>query len=243
MISRNRKGYCLKKLKHKTAILKKIFDGKTLKNWNGDSRYWHVENGNLVGTVTPETILKSNTFIIWQGGQPENFELKLEYRISEAGNSGINYRSEIIDTMSFALRGYQCDIDGKQRYTGQNYEEKKRTTLAYRGEKVIINTQINPDKSGDLRTNVKKNCWQSRNVIVRLGEKDNLKSKINNGDWNQVHLIIKNNTLKHYVNGSLMSEVIDNDIINKSLKGYIGVQMHVGQPMNVEYRNIILKEL
>ncbi|GAA4950279.1 hypothetical protein GCM10023314_24520 [Algibacter agarivorans] len=220
-----------------------IFDGKSLINWKGDSKYWSVKNGNLVGIVTPETILKNNTFIIWQGGQPENFELKLEYRISDSGNSGINYRSEPLENNPFALKGYQCDIDGKNRYTGQNYEEKKRTTLAYRGEKVVINTQINPDKSGNLRTNKKKNCWQSRYISGMLGEKDSLKSKIKNGDWNQVHLIIKNDTLKHYVNGFLMSEVIDNDTINKSLKGYIGVQVHVGPPMKVEYRNILLKNL
>lgn len=220
-----------------------IFDGKTLNDWKGDPKYWSVENGNLVGTVTPETLLKANTFIIWQGGQPENFELKLDYRISEAGNSGINYRSTMLENNPFALRGYQCDIDGKQVYTGQNYEERKRTTLAYRGEKVILNQQLNPDISGDLKTNIKKNCWQTREVVGSLGVTDYLKSKINKEDWNQIHLIIKDNTLQHYVNGILMSEVTDNDSVNKVLKGFIGVQVHVGPPMKVEYRNIMLKHL
>lgn len=219
-----------------------IFDGKTLNNWKGDSRYWHVENGNLVGTVTPETLLKSNTFIIWQGSQPEDFELKLEYRISDSGNSGINYRSELINGKGFALRGYQCDIDGKQRYTGQNYEEKKRTTLAYRGEKVEINNQSNPDKSGNLRTNITKNCWQTRAIKDTLVNAELLRDK-SNTSWNKVHLIIKQNNLKHYINGVLMSEVIDYDTINRSLKGYIGVQVHVGPPMKVEYRAIKLKKL
>ena len=76
-----------------------IFDGKTLDNWEGDPNYWRVENGNLVGEVTPTTLLKNNTFIIWQGGQPADFELKLVFRIAEAGNSGINYRSEKVDTI------------------------------------------------------------------------------------------------------------------------------------------------
>lgn len=220
-----------------------IFDGKTLNNWKGDTKYWNVQNGNLVGTVTPKTILKRNTFIIWQGGQPDNFELKLEYKISESGNSGINYRSKVLDNNPFALQGYQCDIDGKNKYTGQNYEEKKRTTLAYIGEKTIINTQSNPDASGNLRTNIKKNCWQTRDVVDTFGNTDSLKLKIKNSDWNKVHLIVNANRLKHYVNGILMSEVIDNDSINKSLKGFIGVQVHVGPPMQVEFRNIKLKKL
>src|SRR5262245_6570866 len=70
-----------------------IFDGKTLKGWEGDPKYWRVENGCLIGEVTPETILKQNSFIIWRGGVTRDFELKVEYRVSASGNSGINYRS------------------------------------------------------------------------------------------------------------------------------------------------------
>ncbi|MBU2904142.1 DUF1080 domain-containing protein [Arenibacter algicola] len=220
-----------------------IFDGKTLDNWEGDPNYWRVENGNLVGEVTPTTLLKNNTFIIYQGGQPADFELKLEFRIAEAGNSGINYRSEKVDTIPFALRGYQADIDGKIRYTGQNYEEKKRTTLAYRGEKARIRSQENPDTPGSLRANVAKNAWQSREILESLGDSDELKTKIKSEDWNEAHLIIKGNKLQHYINGVLMSEVIDDDTVNRTSSGYLGVQVHVGPPMKVEYRNIKLKNL
>jgi hypothetical protein len=220
-----------------------IFDGKTLDNWKGDPKYWHVKNGCIVGTVTPETILENNTFIVWQGGQPEDFELKLEYRISDSGNSGINYRSTYLEGRPYALRGYQCDIDGKNRYTGQNYEEKKRTTLAYKGEKVLISTTDNPEVKENIRSNVEKNCWQTREVVSQLGEIEILNSKIKSNDWNQVHLIIKGNRLKHYINGTLMSDVTDNDTIHRTIKGYIGVQVHVGPPMMVEFKNIRLKEL
>src|SRR3954454_4478476 len=80
---------------------KPIFDGKTLDGWAGDPKYWRVENGSLVGEITPETVIKSNTFIIWQGGAPADFELKADYRITSAGNSGINYRSLVVpDTVT-----------------------------------------------------------------------------------------------------------------------------------------------
>lgn len=220
-----------------------IFDGKSLDGWEGDTLYWSVRNGNLVGEVTSETQLENNTFIIWKGGQPDDFELKLEFKIEEAGNSGINYRSEKIDSIPFALGGYQADIDGRIRYTGQNYEEKKRTTLAYRGERVIINSQDNPDEPGSRAANVKQNCWQSREVLEPLGNPDSLKTMIRHQDWNDVHLVVKGNRLKHYVNGILMSDVTDNDTINRKMSGHLGVQVHVGPPMKVEYRNIRLKEL
>lgn len=225
------------------AGFKAIFDGKTLNNWKGDLDYWEVENGCLVGTVTPENVLKSNTFIIWHGAQPESFELKLAYRISESGNSGINYRSEILENKPFALRGYQCDIDGKNKYTGQNYEEKKRTTLAYPGEQVVIPSQTNPDSLGNLRSHIKKNCWQSRTIVGSFGSRDSIKKNIKNNDWNTVHLVVNGDKLLHYINGVLISEVVDKDALNKSVKGYIGLQVHVGPPMKVEYRDIRLKNL
>ncbi|MGB3149105.1 MAG: DUF1080 domain-containing protein [Maribacter sp.] len=220
-----------------------IFDGETLEGWSGDSIYWQVKNGCIVGTVKPETILKNNTFIVWQGGQPQDFELKLDYRISESGNSGVNYRSTYLENRPHALRGYQCDIDGKNKYTGQNYEEKKRTTLAYRGEKVILSTPSDSAVMENIRSNVEKNCWQTRDVLEPLGDKDALGAKVNANDWNQVHLIIKGNRLMHYVNGTLMSDVEDNDTMHLAIKGYIGVQVHVGPPMKVEFKNIRLKEI
>ncbi|WP_207891700.1 family 16 glycoside hydrolase [Maribacter algicola] len=85
-------------------------------------------------------------FIIWQGGKPSNFELKLDYRISEDSNSGINYRSESINTIPNTFKGYQVDIDGKNDYTGQIYEERKRTALAFQGGKVYVNPLINLKK-------------------------------------------------------------------------------------------------
>ena len=87
-----------------------IFDGKTLSGWEGDPTYWRVENGSLVGEITPATVIKSNTFIIWRGGRPKDFELKLDYRITPEGNSGINYRSAVVPdpvtpANKFAMRG------------------------------------------------------------------------------------------------------------------------------------------
>lgn len=219
-----------------------IFDGKTLADWKGDTTYWKVRDGSLMGEVTPSTLLKSNTFIVWQGGSPGDFELKAEFRIAEAGNSGINYRSEPLPDVPHALRGYQADIDGKNNYTGQNYEERGRTTLAYRGEEVTIHTQDNPGESGSLQANVKNNAWTKREITKSLGNGDSLKSVIKSGDWNTCYIIAKGNRLQHFINGVLMSDVTDSDTVNRKMSGLIGVQVHVGPPMTVEYRNILLKQ-
>ncbi|MCY7350431.1 MAG: DUF1080 domain-containing protein [Cytophagaceae bacterium] len=220
-----------------------IFDGKTLKGWEGDPTYWRVENGNLVGEITPATLLKTNSFIVWRGGEPADFELKGEFNITESGNSGINYRSDQLTDVPFALRGYQADIDGKNRYTGQNYEERKRTTLAYRGQKTTIPPYTGQATPEAVRANVKNNAWTGLAVTGSLGSSDSLKTLIKSEGWNAFHLIVKGNRLQHFINGVLMSEVIDEDTVNRKSKGLLGVQVHVGPPMKVQYRNLMLKQL
>ncbi|MCO5236677.1 MAG: DUF1080 domain-containing protein [Chitinophagaceae bacterium] len=211
-----------------------IFDGKTLNGWEGDTTYWRAEDGELVGEITPDKLIKTNTFVIYQGGEPADFELKLEFKITESGNSGINYRSELVEGIPFALRGYQADIDGKNNYTGQNYEERGRTTLAYRGQKVTI-----PDTPGESQ----KNAWTSVIVDGSLGSSDSLKALIKNDDWNSCHLIVRGNHLQHYINDVLMSDVTDDDTTHRKMKGLLGMQVHVGPAMEVRYRNIMLKNL
>jgi hypothetical protein len=208
-----------------TAGFVPIFDGKSLQGWDADPKYWRVENGILVGEVTPETLLKANSFAIWRGGAPADFELKVEYRVSDRGNSGINYRSVEIPSPAFALKGYQCDIDGANRYSGQNYEERGRTFLALRGQITRLVPGAKPA------------------VIGSVGEKDALAAFTPANEWNQVHLIIRGNVLTHIINGHAMSVVIDEDPAARMAAGLIGVQVHVGPPMKIEYRNFLLKVL
>jgi hypothetical protein len=217
-----------------------IFDGKTLDGWEYDPVYWRVEEGTIVGEVTPTTLLKRNSFIIKKDLVLSDFELIVEFRVSDRGNSGINYRSETIDTLPYAMRGYQADIDGQNRYTGQNYEERGRTTLAYQGQQTIVN---GPDNSASIKDNIKSNAWAKTIVTGSLGNTDSLKAQIRKVDWNECHLVIKGNRLLHYVNGVLMSDVTDNDTVNRKLSGSIGVQVHVGPPMKIEYRNFRIKKL
>ena len=200
-----------------------IFDG-ILKNWDGDPQYWRVENNILIGEVTSTNLLKQNSFLIYRGATPKNFELKVEFRISDHGNSGINYRSVEIGGTKWLLRGYQADIDGANKYTGQNYEERGRTFLAMRGQVTRV------DSAGPT-------------VIATLGSSDDLKAFIHPNDWNQYRLIIRGNVLIHILNGHITSEVIDDDTANRKFEGLIGVQVHVGPPMKIEYRSILLKPL
>jgi hypothetical protein len=202
-----------------------IFDGTSLKTWDGDPTVWRVEAGAIVGETTAEKPLKANTFLIWRGGETKDFELKLEYRMN-ATNSGVQYRSaEAPEIGKWVLKGYQADIDFANQWTGQLYEERGRQFLALRGQA----TQVIEGKKA--------------RVIGTLESGDALKALIKSNDWNQVHIIARGNTLIHIVNGHVMAVVVDDDAKGRAMSGLLGFQIHVGPPMKVEYRNIVMKTL
>jgi hypothetical protein len=211
-----------------------IFDGTTLKGWDGDPKFWRAEGGAIVGQTTAENKLTENTFVIWRGGEPADFELKLEYRIN-ATNSGIQIRSVHLPAGTdggrsgpiqgkWVMKGYQADIDVENRYTGQIYEERGRMFLAMRGQFSYIPEGGGPKVVGALQTT-----------------DDALKGVIKNNDWNQVHIIARGNMITEILNGHVTSVLIDDDTKGRLLKGLIGFQCHVGDPMKVEFKNIWLK--
>jgi len=213
-----------------------IFDGKTLKGWDGDPKFWRAEDGAIVGETTPENKLGENTFLIWRGGKPADFELKLEFRINST-NSGIQIRSVHLPqgspdgqggeiTGKWVMKGYQADIDFENRYTGQIYEERGRGFLAMRGQMNYVTAGGEAKILGALQ----------------VGE-DDLKKIIKVNDWNQVHVLARGNRIAEVLNGHVTSILVDDDVKGRALSGLIGFQMHVGPPMKVEFRNIWLKKI
>jgi hypothetical protein len=205
------------------AGFERIFDERTLNGWEGDPTYWRVENGALVGEVTPATLLKRNSFIVWRGGTTKDFELKLEFRISAQGNSGVNYRSTEVADTPWAMKGYQFDLDGPDRYTGNLYEERGRTFMAVRG-------QVTHAVAGG-----------SRLITGSTGTLAELQAFTKRDEWNDVHIIARGNVLVHLLNGRTTCVLVDDDGELRRMEGLLGVQVHVGPPMKVEYRNIRLK--
>lgn len=221
-----------------TEVYTPLFDGSSLAGWRGDTTLWRAEDGVLIGEIRPGATLDHNSFIIWEGGQPADFELIAEYRMTGNGNSGINYRSEELTEPPFALKGYQADIDAANTYTGQNYEERGRTILAYPGQHMRL-----PEVAGSIGDLARGNVWTPGEEVESLGDRDSLRLLIKENDWNEIRIVAKDNQLEHYINGILMSKVVDDDTANRRPEGVIGLQVHVGPPMKIEYRNIRMKSL
>jgi hypothetical protein len=208
-----------------TAGFESIFDGKSLQGWDGDSNFWRAEDGAIVGESTEARPLPQNTFLIWRGGAPKNFELKLQYRINST-NSGIQYRSsEVPGGAKWVWKGYQADIDAQNRYTGQLYEERGRGFLAMRGQFTRMQES------------------RALNLVGSPGDGEALKAHIKSGDWNDFHVIARDNMILHLLNGQIMCAFIDDDPQGRAMEGLLGLQLHTGPPMKVEFRNLWLKKL
>ncbi|HVJ68531.1 MAG TPA: DUF1080 domain-containing protein, partial [Caulifigura sp.] len=201
---------------------KSLFDGKSLEGWKGNTEIWSVKDGAITATVAAGQ-LKYNTFLIWQGGDVADFEFTCKYKMV-GNNSGIQYRSKVLDAEKFILSGYQADIDATLKYSGINYEEKARGILAERGQRVTIGAD-------------------GKKSVEAIGDATELGSKIRKEDWNDYRIVAKGNRLQHYINDTLMSEVIDEQSEKAAKSGVLGLQAHVGPAMTVQFKELKLKAL
>ncbi len=202
---------------------KSLFDGKTLKGWEGKKGFWSVADDAITGKTTKENPTKGNTFLIWKDGETGDFELHLKFKII-GGNSGIQYRSEALD--DFVVKGYQADIDtGGHRYMGILYGERTgRGIIGERSEKVTYS--VDGKKTVDGKT-----C-----------DNEKFKASIKTEDWNDYVIIAKGDRLIHKVNGTTTCDVYDNDK-RKVASGILALQLHAGPPMTVQFKEIKMKEL
>ena len=195
-----------------------LFNGKDLSGWVGTPDFWSVENGVIVGETTPDKKTSSNTFLIWKGGEVGDFELTLKARVKGNNNSGIQYRSKVINAKSWSVGGYQMDMHPAPNYLGMLYEERGRGIIAQCGQRAII------DDKGKKA----------------LEGKPDAKKKYNLSDWNEYSISAIGNRLVHKVNGQITVEIEDNEISKKSSKGILALQLHAGGAMRLEVKDIVL---
>tara|TARA_B100000953_G_scaffold240519_1_gene202179 strand:+ start:642 stop:1406 length:765 start_codon:yes stop_codon:yes gene_type:complete len=206
---------------------KSIFDGKTLKGWNGDPKFWSVQDGAITGKTTKENPTKGNTFIIWEG-KTGNFDLRLDYKII-GGNSGIQYRSFKADGPDeWRIGGYQADFEAGDTFSGICYGERFRGILSLRGKK----TTLTVGDDGKLKKEVEE-----------FAKDADIAKAIKKEDWNSYRIVARNFSLTHYINGVKTTQVIDRDRKTRRAEGLLALQLHAGPPMNVQFKNIRIKEL
>ena len=216
-----------------TGDMKRIFNGKDLAGWDGDPRLWSVKEGAIRGETTAENPAKGNTFLIWKDGTTKDFELRLSFRCNAANNSGIQYRSKHFTDAKAAnkwvLRGYQHEIRNETKLpsvAGFIFDEGgKRGRICLVGEKAVWNAGTGKKVEGTL--------------IDAAGYNDLFKLD----QWNDVVIVAKGNHIQHFLNGRLIVDFTDADPSLALLDGSLGLQLHAGKPMWVEFKDLRIKEL
>jgi hypothetical protein len=212
--------------------MQELFNGKDLSGWDGDPRLWSVKDGVIHGETTAEVPTKGNTFLIWKGGTLKDFDLRLSFRCSATNNSGIQYRSKHITEKvnnKWVVRGYQHELRNELKLpsvAGFIYDEGgKRGRICLVGERVKWTADGKKVEATDLIDAA---------GYAKLFRLD---------DWNDVVIIGRGNNIRHYLNGRQLIEFTDEAPELALKEGILAVQLHAGNPMFAEFKNIRLKEL
>jgi len=229
-----------------------LFDGRTLTGWDGNPEVWRVEDGAIVAESTADRRV-GTTYLIWRGGEPSDFELKLEIKADADIHSGVFYRSKVGPTPPRApapgrsttpatprkplpppavpadpkwnVTGYALDFDYGLDNDG-NVQDTTRpeTQVGWRGHVVRLEPARRPTSIGSL------------------GDRDAMKAFVKQGDWNQLHVIARGSAVTHIVNGHVMAILIDDDPVARKASGVIALQIEQFGTGRIRFRNIWLKQ-
>lgn len=218
-----------------------LFDGKTLKGWDGNPKFWRVENGAIVGESTP-TNPSGNSYIVYRDMVAKDFTLKFEIKIEGDGGSGIQYRSitglpwlaKIAPNvtanvgpvnLNWMMTGPQADFWPSEVYTGQFYSENTpMRILAWRGQVV--------EGFGNA----------SKKLMGTIADRQALGKLVRMNDWNQYIVIARGGTFLHILNGQLMAVMIDDDPASSNNRpGMFGIEIEATTKVSV--RSMWVKKL
>jgi hypothetical protein len=221
-----------------------MFDGKTLKGWDGDATIWRVENGVMIGETLADKP-RGNSYIVYTADKTKDFDLKLQMKIEKGGGGGIQYRSHTGEAWTRAqpagagpggtptkwlLTGPQADFwfpvgKAAQQHTGQWYSENTmQGILAYRGQV----TQALPGKGNRL--------------VANIADRQGLGGYVRNNEWNDYEIIARGGVMMHIMNGQLMAIFIDDDPKSANNQaGLIGFEIE-NQPCKISVKNMWLRK-
>jgi hypothetical protein len=218
-----------------------LFDGMTLKDWDGNPKFWRVENGAIVGESTPSNP-SGNSYIVYGGLEAKDFTMKFDIKVEGTGGSGIQYRSrtglpwlanipENVTrnagpvNLNWMMTGPQADFWPSRIYTGQFYSENTpMRILAWRGQVV--------EGFGAA----------SKKLMGTIGEREALGTLVRMNDWNQYTVIARGGTFLHILNGQLMAVMIDDDPASSNNQpGMFGIEIEATTKVSV--RNMWVKKL
>ena len=124
------------------------------------------------------------------------------------------------------VSGYQFDLDSSNGYTGQLYEGQGRGIVTPPGSVVQLRPGRTSARIGTVADNPASLVKPHKGV---------------DGEWNQIQIIARGNTLVHMLNGKVISVTIDDNPDFRAFQGILSLQLEgSGQ---IWYRNVYVKPL
>jgi len=201
-----------------------IFDGKSLDQWDYRDGAWKIVDGAISCTGTDKT----RNWIIWRGGTPSDFVLRLDFKY-DAGNSGVQVRSD--DQGDHQVYGYQVEIAAQKKMGLWHHSllakddpaHAARFFMATAGQEVAITTD-------------------GKKSVKQVASAEEIVSHFRQDHWNRMEIIADGNTLTQKINGVVFAKVSDDDRRMSRSKGVIAMQDH-GKGCKVAFRNIRIKQM
>jgi hypothetical protein len=129
-----------------------IFDGKSLNGWEGDAKWWRVQNDALTGGSLSEKVPRN--FFLATTKSYQNFDLRLQLKLSGVANtgminSGVQIRSMRVPNNT-EMSGYQ--VDAGEGWWGKLYDESRRNkVIAEAGNLAQVNAAVKPGDWNEFR--------------------------------------------------------------------------------------------
>lgn len=203
-----------------SAQQREIFDGKSLNGWSGNTSLWSVQDGAIYGRTTEDAPIQANTFLMLDDVKVGDFEFRCQFRFA-GNNSGVQYRSNVVDEAGYALSGYQADLHPKADYLGMMYSERTgRGILARGGQRITV--------AADGKAKV--------SATFGAIDTPNLE------EWNELRIVAVGNRMVHQVNGQTTIDLTDNQS-DAVVSGRLGLQLHRGPAMTAEFKSLTLRPL
>jgi hypothetical protein len=123
-----------------------LFDGESLKGWEGNASWFHVDHGAIVAGRLDKTI-PHNEFLCTTQNY-DDFELRLEAKLVGKGkNAGVQFRSQRVRNTT-EVSGYQADIGtlGKRSIWGALYDESRRRKMLVETNQELAKRIVKPDQ-------------------------------------------------------------------------------------------------
>ncbi|MDA0657666.1 MAG: DUF1080 domain-containing protein [Planctomycetota bacterium] len=212
----------------KPVVSTSMFDGRSLDGWQSvpteRASDWSVQKGTIVGQGSTNGL----AYLVWNDRHITDFELELEYRIPDKGNSGIEIRCQPDKSQQRPFVGYHADLGHVgigARILGAwdfHFDGSRKEHPCHRGTLLTIDQNDQP---------------HATNIPGALTEAD-----IRDRDWNQVRILAVGNHFQFFINGKLASEFTDNSQHGRLDQGAIGLQIH-DKGMRLEFKNLRIKRL